>query len=112
MTTDNGTGTAAFTARQCSTNPMRYCNCATADCDNGTGPTFGAKPLQGGTFTKICMHGWGGCDCSRDVCKRSVDISYLSGPAVRGWLCPKCGRGNSPYTSTCLCVPIEFKVTC
>ena len=29
-----------------------------------------------------------------------------------GWLCPRCGRGNSPTSQTCLCVPFETKVTC
>jgi hypothetical protein len=29
-----------------------------------------------------------------------------------GWLCPRCGRGNSPNTNTCLCMPFEMKVTC
>ncbi len=29
-----------------------------------------------------------------------------------GWMCPRCGRGNSPTAQTCLCVPFETKVTC
>jgi len=30
-----------------------------------------------------------------------------------GWCCPRCGRGCSPYTSYCPCVPMpQMKVTC
>jgi len=30
-----------------------------------------------------------------------------------GWICPVCGRGNSPYATTCPCMGFpEYKVTC
>ena len=30
-----------------------------------------------------------------------------------GWICPVCGRGNAPYTSTCPCMgSISYEVTC
>lgn len=32
-------------------------------------------------------------------------------PVLHGWVCPVCGRGNSPYTTTCLCIPHQFSVT-
>ena len=25
---------------------------------------------------------------------------------ITGWICPVCGRGNAPNTSTCMCKPI------
>lgn len=28
-----------------------------------------------------------------------------------GWICPVCGRGNAPFTKTCICVPIDDKIT-
>lgn len=31
---------------------------------------------------------------------------------IYGWVCPRCGRGNSPSNNTCLCIPFEMKVTC
>jgi len=40
------------------------------------------------------------------------------GPAIGkpvanyGWICPVCGRGNSPYTSTCSCQQWNQGVTC
>lgn len=29
-----------------------------------------------------------------------------------GWVCPVCGRGNSPFTTTCPCKPISWELTC
>lgn len=30
-----------------------------------------------------------------------------------GWICPICGRGNSPHTSSCPCRPAPpFTITC
>ncbi len=30
-----------------------------------------------------------------------------------GWTCPRCGRGNGPFTSTCPCLPMPAPVvTC
>lgn len=29
-----------------------------------------------------------------------------------GWTCPVCGRGLSPFTSICPCIPFEIKVNC
>ena len=25
-----------------------------------------------------------------------------------GWTCPRCSRGNSPYTTTCPCIPLSL----
>lgn len=34
-------------------------------------------------------------------------------PALYGWTCPRCGRGLSPFTPSCPCVPPPYPtVTC
>jgi len=44
---------------------------------------------------------------AQDVCKGHPEEKSV----VTGWICPKCGRGNSPSTSTCPCVPMDYKIT-
>ena len=39
-------------------------------------------------------------------------INWSSPPKNYGWICPVCGRGNSPFTSTCPCRPIDYRMTC
>ena len=29
-----------------------------------------------------------------------------------GWICPKCGRANAPWVSSCACVAPKWEVTC
>ena len=44
------------------------------------------------------------CDCQQP--KKEFN-------GLPGWICPVCGRGNAPYTSTCPCVPLPpFSITC
>ncbi len=34
-------------------------------------------------------------------------------PQMVGWMCPKCGRGNAPTTTTCICTPFpQITITC
>ena len=39
-------------------------------------------------------------------------IEMINSPKNYGWVCPVCGRGNSPYTTTCPCQPIKLDITC
>ena len=40
------------------------------------------------------------------------DISKTNKFYNYGWICPVCGRGNSPFTSTCPCRPLKTQITC
>ena len=42
------------------------------------------------------------------TCYKEVEIAPPSTPALQGWICPRCGRGNSPYNNTCPCLPCEY----
>lgn len=35
---------------------------------------------------------------------------YVGGSS--GWVCPVCGRGNSPSITTCQCKPCTINITC
>ena len=52
-------------------------------------------------------------DCDRVFCPKEIQIPE-SEPApaggLMGWICPVCGRGLSPYTSSCPCA-INRKIT-
>lgn len=35
--------------------------------------------------------------------KIEINSPISNAPTTYGWICPKCGRSNSPWTSTCWC---------
>ena len=45
----------------------------------------------------------GVCECGQ----KDEPIGHYS---LMGWICPVCGRGNSPFSSACPCVP-NVKIT-
>lgn len=51
---------------------------------------------------------------NKDICQchRVLPENYTFG-GMAGLICPRCGRGNSPFTQTCSCVPPPpFNITC
>lgn len=36
----------------------------------------------------------------------------VASPKLYGWICPVCGRSNSPFTTTCICRPVNTQITC
>ena len=47
-----------------------------------------------------------------NISKTSKSMSEtVNKPVQYGWICPVCGRGNSPFTSTCPCKPINWNLT-
>lgn len=53
-----------------------------------------------------------GCSCNNPYCSlcRPYTITSPTNTNV-GWTCPRCGRGNAPWKSTCDCVAQPFTVT-
>lgn len=48
-------------------------------------------------------------DCSPGYFKRINSVPDTESPKGNyGWICPVCGRGNSPYVSSCPCKPPEI----
>lgn len=47
------------------------------------------------------------CQCGKvDEQVRSCELCNPKKPAgMTGWVCPVCGRGNSPFSSSCPCKP-------
>jgi len=45
-----------------------------------------------------------------DLCKCSKEEKQSPAP-LYGWVCPVCGKGNSPYSTNCPCVPLNYTVT-
>ena len=57
------------------------------------------KELNSGDINGLCS------ECKANQDKTKIFPNY-------GWVCPICGRGNSPYTTTCPCRPIKLDITC
>ena len=45
------------------------------------------------------------CPNCRDKSSKELFGNY-------GWICPVCGKGNSPYSSSCPCVFTSYEITC
>lgn len=56
---------------------------------------------------------WKECTCGKkneqvDACERCKVPAGMV-----GWICPVCGRGNSPFSSSCPCKPFpQYNITC
>lgn len=80
----------------------------TGDFDYTIPPGF-YKSVEGSIIMKTCN--CGKTNEAVDSCKVCKPNKGTFG--MTGWICPACGRGNSPHSSSCPCVPFPlFQVTC
>ena len=60
------------------------------------------------------------CGCGKELttaninglCNECENNQKIKASPIYGWVCPVCGRGNSPYTTTCPCQPMKLDITC
>jgi len=56
------------------------------------------------------------CSCGKKNAEiESCETCKPKPVGMTGWICPACGRGNSPFSSSCPCVPFpgsQFPITC
>ena len=61
------------------------------------------KELSTGDIDGICG------ECRYKQSNPSIQPYYTPS----GWLCPRCGRGNSPHSNLCPCIPLPpIQFTC
>ena len=56
------------------------------------------------------------CNCGKKNAEVDNCETCKSKPGAfgtQGWICPACGRGNSPFSSSCPCKPFpQWSITC
>jgi hypothetical protein len=68
---------------------------------------FYKDPKTGAILSRQCSCGKKNADMDACECQQPKQFGMI------GWICPVCGRGNSPFSSSCPCKPFpQFNVTC
>lgn len=73
---------------------------------------FYRDPKTGALISKQCT--CGKKNEQMDSCEecKALDLKKTSNSfGLTGWICPACGRGNSPFSTSCPCIPLPFNIT-
>jgi len=63
-------------------------------------------------FKRVCPKCSKGLDKLMDDKLKEGESTEVKEVKYTGWICPKCGGGNGPFSSRCPCVGIPFNITC
>jgi hypothetical protein len=70
---------------------------------------FYKDPKTGAIICKECSCGKKNSEIENCDCQKITTTSA----GLTGWVCPVCGRGNSPFSGSCPCTPMPpMQITC